>query len=260
MNRILDHHQIAPGFFHLVFESEEIATTARPGQFVMLRIFEHATDPLLRRPFSIMNVPSPNSVGIVYKVVGRGTRMLSEIHTGQSIDCLGPLGEGFKVPDSLVTACLIGGGVGIPPLVFLASRLKEDPGIDVIAFLGARSINDLILQKKFHDLGVDVHVSTDDGSLGTKGFVTDLFSTFYSARRPPGTVLYACGPEPMLKSTATCGKTHDIPTQVSMEKQMACGVGACLGCTVKTTSGTRQVCSDGPVFDARTILEWNNDL
>ncbi|MBN1355205.1 dihydroorotate dehydrogenase electron transfer subunit [bacterium] len=255
MNRVVENRKIAPGYYYLEFLSDGISSRAVPGQFVMMRISMHSTDPLLRRPFSIMHIPAPGAVGIVYKIAGRGTRILSEVIPGGEIDCMGPLGVGFSISKTLKRAYLLGGGAGTPPLVFLAAELHR-MGIPASVFLGARRSEELILADHFRSPGQEIHESTDDGSRGYHGTVTAGFAEYLRQVNPENSAIYACGPEPMLKSVAHISQAHSIPTQVSLESQMACGIGACLGCTIQTLAGPKQICSDGPVFDASTIQKW----
>jgi dihydroorotate dehydrogenase electron transfer subunit len=238
--------------------------TARPGQFVMVRVFD-AIDPLLRRPFGIFDVgvqPASFTGGadipfleILYKVVGKGTELLSTLHSGDHLDLLAPLGTGFIIDPVPTAPILVGGGIGLAPLYYLAKQLVSRT--DVRLFAGGRTKEDILCITEFERLGVETYVATDDGTLGEQGFVTNVLSRALDA----GASLYACGPMPMLGAVAALAEKADIPCQVSLEAYMACGVGACLGCVIpgkdhsSLTPDYRCVCKEGPVFDYRE-LSW----
>ncbi|MDX9787009.1 MAG: dihydroorotate dehydrogenase electron transfer subunit [Desulfobacterales bacterium] len=232
---------------------------AIPGQFVMLRISQqHA--PLLRRPFSIhrLIIQKGQCVGIelLYKVVGVGTRLLSSARKGDLLDILGPIGNGFRIPDRYHTVYLVGGGIGVPPLVFLATQLVQS-GMSPAAcrmFLGGRSEEDLLCIEDFKSLGIAVHITTDDGSAGDHCLVTHPLETAVAQSPPDG--IYACGPLPMLACIVGISEKYAVACQVSIESMMACGMGACLGCAVPKRNDPDRywhVCKDGPVFDAADV-------
>lgn len=236
------------------------------GQFVMLKVTD-AIDPLLRRPFGLFDVGtfSAEYAGcgtqtyceILYKVVGKGTKLLSALHHGDLVDLLGPLGRGFDLGPSGEEKVLVGGGVGLAPLYYLAKVLIER-GEKVRLFAGGRNRDDILCITEFERLGVETYVATDDGTLGESGFVTQVLERHLGA----GMRIFACGPTPMLNAVAKMAAAHAVPCQVSMEAYMACGVGACLGCVMKGANHTeatpdyRCVCKDGPVFDSFE-LQWS---
>lgn len=215
---------------------------------------------LLRRPFSIHRpvVRDGVTVGIelLYKVVGNGTRLLSTVAAGAVLDILGPIGNGFTIPKAPRTVYLVGGGIGVPPLVFLASELVES-GMDMassIMFLGGRSKEDLLCIDDFEDMGIEVRTTTDDGSAGDQCLVTHPLELAVAATPPD--MIYACGPLPMLSCIAGISEKYRIECQISIESMMACGLGACLGCAVekREDSGSYwHVCKDGPVFNASQL-------
>ena len=232
---------------------------AVPGQFVMLGLSDPSAF-ILRRPFSIHRLIKDHGettgIEILYKVVGNVTRLFSNCQKGDRIDVLGPLGKGFSLPETLGRPLfLVGGGIGVAPMLFLAEFLlekKTDPK-DCLIFLGGRSSEDILLGDEFKHLGMDAQVATDDGSLGQKGFVTDALET--EIQKNPPAIIYACGPPGMLKRVSEISEKYAAPCQVSMETIMACGMGACMGCATshKTEDRYLHMCLDGPVFDPAVL-------
>lgn len=257
---IVRTERITADICRLTVHAPEIAAAAQPGQFAMVRA-GIGSDPLLRRPFSLHQVSAEGKVQILFKVVGKGTRLLSLLQVGDRLDLNGPLGQGFR-PPTRRKLCLVGGGMGIAPLLFLAkelSRQKEEREIKV--FLGARSREELLeLNANFEVLGLQPLLATDDGSLGHHGLVTELLLAEVGAGEEAQ--IYCCGPTPMMKAVARICRGNDWPCQVSLETEMACGVAACLGCAVEKAKCCQQteqdylhVCKDGPVFEAKE-LAW----
>lgn len=243
----------------LTFNAPTIAVHARPGQFVMVQT-SPGKDPLLRRPFSIHQVTSDGYLQILFKVLGKGTDLLAQVRAGEQVSLLGPLGNGFTLglPE---TACLIGGGMGIAPLLFLATRFLQQSSSDNVArkmptvILGARNRAELEpLVDDFQELGIDVLAATDDGSFGYHGLVTDVLKKLNLS---PSAGIYCCGPRPMMAAIAHLCQIENRACQVSVETVMACGMGACLGCAVPLKAGGyAHVCSDGPIFEAEKLL-WS---
>ncbi len=251
--RVIEHkHFIAPHAeeFHLLtLLAPEIAAKAQPGQFVMLRIGTQL-DPLLRRPFSIF-WQEEETISLLYKVVGKGTHLMAQWQAGQEVNILGPLGQGFTFISGS-PQWLVAGGAGIAPLFFLAKQLSQkNISFQLLWGLRYRVAQELIAFLKQHLDNLTIY--TEDGSLGYQGLVTEGVEHLYQQERPQ--VIYACGPMPMLRALYAWTKKENIPLQVSLEAHMACGVGACLGCVVETTSGYKKVCQDGPVFNAEEI-KW----
>jgi dihydroorotate dehydrogenase electron transfer subunit len=204
-------------------------------------------------------------VEILYKVCGKGTMLLAETRRGGSLRLLGPLGNGFEVPRKVTSAVLIAGGIGAPPIAALAEALatrRAARGTKIAVFLGGRSKADLLCVSDLRQAGATVYVATEDGSAGHKGLVTELLEQFLSTQHLTlNTRLYACGPHPMLSAIAPIAKQYNLPYQASMEANMACGFGACMGCVVPVKGDDRGrayrlVCKDGPVFDGHEVL-WN---
>ncbi len=247
--------QFAEKNFRLTLTCPRIAETAKPGQFVMIRT-GIGSDPLLRRPFSIHQTSIEGRIQIYFKVVGRGTDILGHVREGEELSVFGPLGKGFRIVGSS-PAVIVGGGLGIAPLLFLVKetcRLKRDGSQDLI-ILGAREKNELEpLLADFKKFGLSILTATDDGSLGHKGFVIDVLK---SLELPTGATVYACGPEAMMAGVGDLCKIRGLSCQVSVESVMACGMGACLGCSRPAKNGTyTHVCMNGPVYDAEELV-WN---
>jgi dihydroorotate dehydrogenase electron transfer subunit len=226
-------------------------------------------DPLLRRPFGIFDVGAVDSeypdagsqtfLEILYRVVGKGTHILSTLHHGDHLDILGPLGKGFFINSSHKESILVGGGVGLAPLYYLARELTKFSRVHL--FAGGRNREDILCITEFERLGVETYVATDDGTLGEQGLVTEVMERYLTLDSVQKSI-FACGPLPMLNAVACIAERLRIPCQVSLEAYMACGVGACLGCVIKGCNHAedlpdyRCVCKDGPVFDSRDLL-WD---
>jgi dihydroorotate dehydrogenase electron transfer subunit len=243
---ILSNKEIAPDYYFLAVNASEAMRTARPGQFVMVRP-SFGLDPLLRRPLSIHAVIDEAMV-VLYRAVGKGTRLLSHLKKGDLLDMVGPLGRGFSLPEQELQVIFMAGGIGIAPLFFLADWIKcNSADTRMRLYYGARTEKELVCREAFSELGVEMRLATEDGSTGEKGLVTELVARDFD-HLPPGPV-FACGPHPMLKALSRLpfGKNHRV--QFSLEAIMACGMGVCLGCALETRSGYAHVCRDGPVFD-----------
>jgi dihydroorotate dehydrogenase electron transfer subunit len=246
----------------MTLEAPAIARAARPGQFVMLQVHQ-GRDPLLRRPMSVCRVPGAarRSVQILYKVVGEGTRLLSRQPIGARLATLGPLGNGFRPTPAARGAraprpLLVAGGIGIAIFPFLAEALRSRGARPLLLF-GARTARDLVGLALFRPRGVSARLATEDGSRGTKGFVTALLDPLLRGNGPRPAI-YACGPTPMLRAVAALAIERGAPCQLALESQMPCGIGVCLGCVVACRGGAdgtlyRRVCTDGPVFEAGAV-------
>jgi len=238
---------------YALFTLEGEVAPSHPGQFYMIR-GDWNDDPLLARPISILeDDPACGTVRFLIKVVGKGTRLLASSTAGDRLFALGPLGGAFPDEDLPEPVVLVGGGVGVPPVYYLAKRLRER-GVAVRFFQGARTSDDLLMVSELGGLGVDVVLSTEDGSRGVRGMVTEPLG---EALGEGAGMVCACGPEGMLRAvTGLCG--GDIPCKVSLEARMGCGYGVCLGCVVPIREGKgrvyRRVCMEGPVFDGEEVL------
>lgn len=233
----------------LVMTSDEALPVCRPGQFAELRVDE-TPSVLLRRPISIHSFDAEkNEIGFLVQVVGDGTRWLGSLAEGDKVNVLLPLGNGFTIlEDKGARVLLVGGGVGSAPLYGLAQELKRI-GQDFAILIGARAAKDLYRREEFEALG-RVEYTTEDGSLGEKGYVTN-----HSLLKEKFDYIYTCGPKPMMMAVAKYARENSIPCEASLENKMACGLGACLCCVEDTTSGNRCVCTDGPVFSIDE-LKW----
>lgn len=252
---IRSHEPAGRGYLRLILNAPEAAANALPGQFVMLRVSENL-DPLLARPFGIASIPTKSSIEILYRVMGRGTSLLTQMEAGHSLQLLGPLGKGFPMPEKEKIALLVAGGSGFPPLQFLAQRVKSPSHL----FVGARNKESLPpagVLKSFKENTTKVHIATDDGSIGVKGMTTDILNAFLAkTKEKKDIVIYACGPHPMLDAVSRVAAEHLILCYVSMEERMGCGLGACMGCSVPMKAGGyKRACKEGPVFDSRDV-EW----
>lgn len=278
-----------PDYFLQRFTSESLSF--QPGQFVMVKP-SGLLDPFLPRAYSILRVRRESNrkgghmVEILYKLMGKGSTALSRLKPGDRVDLLGPLGNGYHVLPSLTTALLVVGGIGVPPVVALAEMLARSQFMGrrprngkvgrqkMIAFVGGKTSDDILCLSDFRKAGAKVHVATEDGSLGHRGLVVDLMETYLKLQaNRQGATIYACGPHAMLHAVAKIAERFQVPCQLSLEADMACGFGACMGCVIPVkqsavsikqpaeetwdTDGKRGTyklcCKDGPAFDAQEI-------
>ena len=243
---LLKNECLGPGYHRLVFKGR---LEARPGQFVMVRCTS-THDPLLPRPFSL-NESDGETFSLLLQVRGRGTALLARKRPGDTLHLLGPLGKGFPLPRG-AKALLVAGGVGVAPLRFLARVLKEE-GKKVFFFYGARSAKDLILLDELEALGVETICATEDGSKGAKGLVTEPLREFLEVEETGE--IFACGPLPMLQAVSDLAREFGLKAYLSLEAQMACGLGMCLGCAFPRKDGSYlHVCTEGPVVLAEEIF------
>ena len=257
LGEIISNEQIADDIIDMRIKERFIARTARPGQFV--NIYIPRADLLLPRPISVCGTFINEGVfRIVFQTVGGGTETVSRLKPGDALRMTGPAGNGFDLdwfnnPNKNYNITIAGGGIGVPPLLFLTRALAgSGNNTKITAFLGFKTETRGILADEFEKYSA-VYISTDDGSRGYKGFVPDHMR----AVGVEADVIYACGPAPMLKRVAAYAAEEDVPCFVSVEERMACGLGACVGCAVKVKTGGgftyKKACSDGPVFDAREV-------
>lgn len=257
--RVLCIYEIADGIFDMTLDAPEAAAAATAGQFINLYTGDRSK--LLPRPISICRINRrKGTLRIVFRVVGEGTRMFSELIEGENVSIMGPVGNGF--PDTEIKkAVLFGGGIGIPPMLGLAEKLHSE-GVKVISVLGYRN-RQTFLSEEFEKFG-EVVIASDDGSVGFHGNVVQAAGQNEAIKEVfkdvDKTAVFACGPLPMLKGVKALSGQYGIPAWISMEERMACGVGACLGCVVKTVDidehskvTNKRVCKDGPVFSASEL-------
>ena len=245
--KVVRQQQIDEGIFDMELSFPKGAALAKPGQFIAMYCNDKSK--LLPRPISICGInPTEGTLRVVYRVAGEGTKEFSEMKAGDTLEVMGPLGNGFTMKNE--KAIIIGGGIGIPPMLELAKQLDAEKTV----VLGYRTST--FLQEEFEEV-CDVKIATEDGSQGVKGTVIDAIEKY----DVEGKVIYACGPMPMLKALAAYAEEHGMEAQISLEERMACGIGACLGCICKsktkdhhTNVNNTRICKDGPVFDAKEVV------
>ena len=245
-SRIVSQRELYDQVFQLVVKAPEVAELAEAGQFVQLRILNGSC--LLRRPVGIAAADKEKgTVAFIYRVVGKGTKAISELKAGDTINVLGPLGHGFDT--TAKKPLIVGGGMGLSPVLFYAAVMQGKADV----LMGGKTAGELFWQELFAGKVQDIFCTTDDGSLGTKGFTTTLLPELLEKKAYD--LVVACGPEIMMKGIAKIAKEHGARCQVSLEKRMGCGLGACLSCSIDTTDGKRKkVCKDGPVFEAGEVF------
>ena len=235
---IISNNKLTESIFEMVLEGDTTSIFA-PGQFINIKLDGF----YLRRPISICDYDD-RTITIIYKVVGEGTEVMSKMNSGEKLDVLCGLGNGFDTSKSIDKPVLIGGGVGVPPMYNLCKKLISE-GKSVTVILGFNKKDEIFYEDEFKKLGAYVKVTTVDGSYGIKGFVTDaLKDTEYS-------YFYTCGPMPMFKAIESTAVTSG---QYSFEERMGCGFGACMGCSCKTKYGNKRICKDGPVLEREEII------
>jgi len=236
-----------PGYHLICVETPDIVATAKAGQFVTVRCGEKLA---LRRPLSIHQLTDPGYLYLLFKVVGKGTVWLSQRSKGEKLDLLGPLGKGFSIEPASRKLLLVAGGIGIAPLVFLAQKGVSE-GMLVKLLLGARTKGELHPQK-YQPGGIETIITTEDGSTGKKGKVTDILSKYIGWADQ----IYACGPIAMYQTIADQRQQwlRKKPVQISLEVRMGCGIGACFSCSIRTKKGMKRVCRDGPVFNLDEVI------
>ncbi len=249
--RVVSNDRVAEGVGLMVLHAPRTAGLVQPGQFVHVRVTTDSAA-ILRRPFSVHRT-SEDRIEILYQILGTGTLQLAEKRPGDSMDAVGPLGHGWEIEPGTTHALLVAGGLGAAPLAMLAERLAER-GIAVAVAHGAPTASRLVARRVFEQVARRVELATDDGSAGEKGFVTGPVARLLAEERFD--VVYACGPEPMQRVVASMAHDAEIRCQVSLERLMACGVGACLSCVVSTRGGLKRACVDGPVFDGEEVI-WD---
>lgn len=247
--------EIADGIFKFAVEAPRIVETAKPGQFLEIKV-TNGQEPFLRRPISIYNLrKDEGKLEFIFQVKGRGTDLLSKMQPGEEIDIMGPLGFGtFDVDTKYNSVVIIGGGIGIFPLYELTKQLKNNASLNV--YLGFRNKDLVTCEKEFEAIGLNkLCITTDDGSYKEKGFAIDFMKKDIEEHRVDK--IFACGPLPLLKAVQSYANENDIPCEISLEERMGCGIGACLGCAVKVISGKEprygHVCKEGPVFNAKSV-------
>ena len=257
VGQILANDFIAPGVCVMEIVAPQICAAARPGQFVHVRMAVGAVQ-LLRMPFCVYDCnPEIGSIEICYQVVGEGTQQLSTLSIGEKMDVLGPVGNGWAIPKDSKRAMIIAGGLGAAPLNMLARQLSAN-GVKVDVVLGGPTSERLVcrerLEKSALANGGKLFISTDDGTEGLHGFCTQISDELLGQPGHDYDCVFVCGPGPMERNACRVPVEQGLSCQVSFEKLMACGIGACLSCIVETTSGRKRCCVDGPVFNASEVI------
>ncbi len=253
--QIVSNERDTDSYFRLVLRAPLIAPLIQPGQFAHVRVWP-LKDALLRRPFSIFQV-SGDTFSILYKTVGKGTDALARLGVGEELSVIAPLGHGFTVPErGGETPLLVAGGYGMAAMYLLAQRSPQRG----IVFVGGRRRVDILCETEFRALGWDVRVTTEDGSHGEKGLVTEPLIAELRRKPPvPHRKVFACGPTGMLKAVGKIAEEYNVPAELSMDEHMCCGVGVCLTCVIPVKTGNgweyQRTCTEGPVFEARQV-EW----
>ncbi len=248
--KVVSNEKLCPRFFRLSFDAPSIVRKIQPGQFVHIRTSD-GLEPFFRRPFSVYR--AQKYVEIFYEAIGPGTKILSLKKKGDPIDCLGPVGQPFEMPPAgTKQVVMIAGGIGVAPFLILSDVLKKKKNLELVLLYGGRTRGHVFNMKEFKKNGCATHVATDDGSVGTRGRVDKLFAKINPD--PKTTFIYTCGPNPMMAAVQHFAKRHHLRGQAACEEVMACALGACLGCSIRTTKGFRTVCYDGPVFDLAEVI------
>ncbi|MBF0490627.1 MAG: dihydroorotate dehydrogenase electron transfer subunit [Candidatus Omnitrophica bacterium] len=247
--KVISNEKLCQQFWCLSFDAPDLLKEVKPGQFVHIRSNE-GLEPFFRRPFSVYR--AQRYVEIFYEAKGPGTRLLAAKTKGDPLDVLGPLGTPFVLPSlDIKQVVMIAGGIGVAPMLILSDILKKRK-LDLVLLYGGRTRAHVYPMKEFKDNGVKVHIATDDGSVGVKGRVSDLFEKVKFNSHD--TFIYTCGPNPMMKAVQDFALKNNIKGQAACEEIMACGLGACLGCSILTKHGYKTVCHDGPAFDLDDVI------
>ena len=254
--KLLKKEELAKGIFKFSVQADEIINTAKPGNFIEIRVNDDI-EPFLRRPISIHNMDRENGIlEFIFQEKGKGTKILSARREGELIDIIGPLGYGTFKYSSYENLAIIGGGIGVFPLYELAKCAKSE-NKNVNIYLGFRNKDLVVLEEEFKNVSNNFILTTDDGSYSQKGFAIDFLKKDIEQGKIDS--LYACGPLPMLRAVRELAIEKNIPCQISLEEKMACGLGVCLGCAVKTAESPKDapeywhVCKAGPVFEAKNV-------
>ncbi len=245
---LVKKQKLADNIYDFTVNCPEMAEKAKPGQFLHILC---GGDAYLRRPISICDIIDNKLIRFVFETRGEGTKELAKREKGSKLDILGPLGNGFDIhnddPDAVL---LIGGGIGVFPLLGLARSMDKKATV----ILGFRNKAAVVMADEFPLVSKNVFLTTDDGSCGAHGFVTDTLNNILASNKVSR--IYTCGPTPMMQRLSEIAKENNIPIQVSLEERMGCGVGACVTCTCTVSGKRKRVCKDGPVFDGSEV-EWN---
>lgn len=253
---VISNGLVAENHYLLRCSCPEIAASALPGQFIHVLI-PQGSGLLLRRPFTIYTVEG-DEITMLYQLIGEGTTVLSGLKCSDSIRVLGPLGNTFEISPVPHPAIIVGGGAGIASLMLLAAALR-DRDVHTLGLVGSMNRARLLSVEDLKAIGVETHIATDDGSVGHHGFVTELLTHTLETHELQNPIIYACGPDGMLRAVTKIAQDYRIPTQLAMENRMGCALGVCLGCVCKVQMPDggfeyQRVCTEGPVFNAKDII------
>lgn len=254
---IVKIEQLKQDIYKFSVKADEIVKQARAGQFIEIRVIDNI-EPLLRRPISIYNLDKQNGIlEFIFQIKGKGTTLLAKRKVGEKLDIVGPLGYGTFSIKEYKNVAIIGGGIGTFPLYELAKELKEQTNTNIHIYIGFRNKELITLEQEYKSVSNELTITTDDGSYGTQGFAINELKKDCEKEKPDK--IFACGPLPMLKAVQSYANENNIPCEISLEQKMACGIGVCLGCAVKTAKSPSDapeywhVCKAGPVFNAQDV-------
>ena len=253
---VISNEQVAENHYLLRCSCPEIAASALPGHFIHV-LLPQGSGLLLRRPFTIYTIEA-DQITMLYQLIGEGTTVLSSLKRSDSIRVLGPLGNTFEISPVPNPAIIVGGGAGIASLMLLAVALR-DAGVHTLGLVGSMNRARLLSVEDLKAISVETHIATDDGSVGHHGFVTELLTYILETHELQNPIIYACGPNGMLRAVTKIALDYQIPTRLAMENRMGCALGVCLGCVCKVQMpgggfGYQRVCTEGPVFNAEDIV------
>ena len=248
-----ENRKVNGKYFKLVFRSKSLSRKAEPGQFLHMDLHPSAApfvslDPFLRRPFSYYRI-AKDRIEILYEVLGRGTAVLAGKKRGELLKVLGPLGRSFAKSAGKKKRVLVAGGVGVPPILFLAERYGAEH-----LLIGCKSKQEVLPKKELSKAKTEILYATNDGSYGAKGFITVLLEKLIKKESPEKLFIQTCGPQVMMQAVIQMARRHGIDGEASLDETMACGVGSCLGCMVKTPKGWVPSCVEGPVFGFNELV------
>ena len=253
LSELIKKEKLAEEIYKFSIKAPQIAKIAKPGQFIEIRVADRIV-PILRRPISIYNIEKDKGiVEFIFQVKGEGTKILSNKEEGDKIDIIGPLGKGTFNYENLENIAIIGGGIGVFPLYELAKNASKTSKVNT--YLGFRNKNFVVLEKEFRSVSNNLIITTDDGTYGEKGFAIEFLRRDIKEKNIQK--IFACGPLPMLKSVQELAEKENIECEISLEERMACGMGVCLGCTIKVKQEKNftylPVCKYGPVFNSKIV-------
>jgi len=248
---VIEQFNFGNNYYRINIKAPQIAKNAKPGQFVMLSIWKNR-DPFLKRPFSFYKIDSKaGTFDILYKKIGKGTQIMAKSKAGDLVELIGPLGNGFKIPENIKNIAIVARGIGIAPLMPLILEIKKK-GIGIYAFLSAQTVNLLLCNNEIELISKKVFYTTDDGTKGIKGIVTNFLGRVLEEEVI--NAVYVCGSKRLTKHIRNLQKKYNFLAFVSLEEHMACGIGACKGCVRITKNGYKRVCKEGPVFPVEEVI------